>query len=232
MLSYIWQSVLYQPVFNFLIWIYNDVTAQNFGWAVVVLTAALRVVLLPLTVVAEMNKQKNTDLEIEVERIIKEYRRDPVLQKQEIRSVMKKRKVYPWAKFVSLGIQALVFLLLYQVFVHGLSGERIVKVLYPFIDFPGKINTMFYGFDLTKTHDTLWAGLVGVWLAVEIYFGFRGKNARGGDMAYFVAFPLFVFFFLWWLPMVKSLFILSSMLFSFIVHQIIKLAFPEKKATK
>lgn len=232
MLSYIWQSVLYQPVFNFLIWIYNDVTAQNFGWAVIVLTAALRIVLLPLTVVAEMNKKKNADLEIEVERIIKEYRRDPVLQKQEIRSVMKKRKVYPWAKFLSLGIQALVFLLLYQVFVHGLSGEKIIKVLYPSIDFPGKINTMFYGFNLTKTHDTLWAGIVGAWLAVEIYFGFRGKNARSGDMAYFVAFPLFVFFFLWWLPMVKSLFILSSMLFSFVVHQIIALAFPEKKATK
>lgn len=231
MISEIWQTFLYQPVFNFLIFIYNNVTVQNFGWAVVLLTAALRILLLPLTVVAEMNKKKNTELEIEVERIIKEYKRDPVLQKQEIRDVMKKRKVYPWAKFVSLGIQGLVFLLLYQVFVHGLSGEKIIKVLYPFIDYPGKINTMFYGFDLTKTHDTLWAGLVAVWLGVEIYFGFRGKHARGGDMAYFLFFPLFVFLFLWWLPMVKSLFILSSMLFSFVVHQFIKLAFPEKKET-
>jgi membrane protein insertase Oxa1/YidC/SpoIIIJ len=84
MLSALWNSLLYQPLFNFLIWIYNDVTAQNFGWAVIVLTAALRIVLLPLTVVSEMNKKKNADLEIEVERIIKEYRRDPVLQKQEI----------------------------------------------------------------------------------------------------------------------------------------------------
>lgn len=232
MFSDFWQIIFYQPVFNFLIWIYNDVTAQNFGWAVVLLTAGLRVVLLPLTIVAELNKNKNAELEIEVERIIKEFKRDPILQKQEIRNVMKKRKVYPWAKFVSLGIQALVFLLLYQVFVHGLSGEKILKVLYPVVDYPGKINTLFYGFDLAKSHDTLWSGLVAVWLAVEIYFGFRGKSARGGDMAYFLAFPVFVFFFLWWLPMVKSLFILSSMLFSFIVHQIIVLAFPEKKVTK
>lgn len=232
MFTEFWQTALYQPIFNFLIWIYNDVTAQNFGWAVVLLTAALRVVLLPLTVIAEMNKQKNTDLEVEVERIIREYKRDPILQKQEIRNVMKKRKVYPWAKFVSLGIQALVFLLLYQVFVHGLSGEKIIKMLYPIIDYPGKINTLFLGFDLAKSHDTLWAGLVSAWLAVEIYFGFKGKNARSGDMVYFLAFPIFVFLFLWWLPMVKSLFILSSMLFSFVTHQIIKLAFPEKKETK
>lgn len=217
-----WNDSLYQPVFNLLIWIYNNWTDQNFGWAIVYLTIMLRVVLLPFTIVTEQGKVKNEELYQEVQRIDKEFNRDVILKKQEIRKVLRKRRVYPWAKFISLGIQGLVFILLYQVFLRGITGDKIMKILYTGIDFPGKINTIFYGFDLAKRYDILWPGMVAVWLAVEIYVMMRGKAANSSDLLYFVAFPGFIFLILWWLPMVKSLFVLSSLIFSFIIHQIMK----------
>nr|MBP7992465.1 YidC/Oxa1 family membrane protein insertase [Candidatus Magasanikbacteria bacterium] len=219
MFELFWHDFLYQPVFNFLIWIYNNWTNQNLGAAIIYLTILLRIALLPFTIVTEKAKAKNAELEAEIVKIQELYKRDPELKKQEIRKVLKKRKVYPWARMVSIGVQVVVFLLLYQVFLRGITGDKVLKILYPVIDFPGKINTIFLGLDLAKTHDLILPGIVMVWLMGEIFYSFKGKSAISGDLAYFIAFPVFVFAFLWWLPTVKSLFILTSMVFSFIVHQ-------------
>ena len=229
MFTTFWHDFLYQPVFNFLIFIYNDWTNQNLGAAIIYLTILLRIALLPFTIVTEKGKAKNAELEAEIAKVQELYKRDPEVRKQEIRKILKKRKVYPWARMVSIGVQVVVFILLYQVFLRGITGDKVLKILYPIIDYPGKINTMFLGLDLAKTHDLILPGLVMIWLMAEIFYSFKGKTAISGDLAYFIAFPAFVFLFLWWLPTVKSLFILTSMAFSFIVHQILKLIFTPKK---
>lgn len=226
---YIWNHYLYTPIFNLLIWIYNGWAGGNLGWAIVYLTIILRVVLLPFTLVNEYNRLKNEALYKEIKEIERAYQNDDVLKKQEIRKVMKKRRVQPWAKVVVLGIQALVLVLLYQVFISGLRGDQIIEVLYSSVAWPGAINTQFYGFNLGSRHDFVWAGIVAVFLLTEIYLTF--KRFKGGlekkDLTYFIFFPLAVFIALWALPMVKSLFILTSLIFSVIVGNISRLFFQE-----
>ncbi len=230
----IWNTYLYEPVFNFLIWIYNNWADQNMGWAVIYLTASLRLLLLPLTILSERNKAKNEEVTQEINKLAKEFHYDRVAQKQEIRRRLKLRRVQPWAKALSLAVQALVFLLLYQVFISGITGQRMLKTLYSFVDFPGTINSIFYGFNLKAAHDIFWSGIVGLWLLAEIYIGFKKRKGdlRRGDLFYFIFFPLAVFIFLWALPMVKSLFVLTSMVFSFAVHILLKPFFSQKKAKK
>jgi len=58
----IWHDFLYQPVFNFLIWVYNNWTDQNLGWAVVYMTIILRLILLPFSIISEKNKNKNLEI--------------------------------------------------------------------------------------------------------------------------------------------------------------------------
>ena len=62
----IWNEFLYRPLFNLLIWIYNNWTDGNFGWAVIYLTIILRTGLLPLSLVNEYNKLKNEALYKEI----------------------------------------------------------------------------------------------------------------------------------------------------------------------
>lgn len=228
----IWNSYLYQPVFNGLIWIYNNWTDQNLGWAIVYLTVLLRTALLPFTLVTEFAEIKNSELNKEIDRINTELANDPILRNEEIRRVLKKRKVHPWAKVVVLGIQALVLVLLYQVFLRGITGEKILQILYSFIEFPGKINTNFFGFDLGEEHSLIWAGVVGFFLMAEIYLDFRGRkdNLNKADLTYFILFPVAVFVALYVLPMVKSLFVLSSFIYSAVVHMIIQVFFRPKKS--
>jgi len=225
----IWNDLLYQPMFNLLIWIYNNWTDSNFGWAVVYLTIILRTALLPFSLVNEYNRVKNEELYKEIKEIDKVYQNDQVIKKQEIRKVLKRRRVKPWAKAVVLGIQGLVLVLLYQVFLQGITGEKILKILYQSIDFPGVINTNFYGFELGMKHDFIWSGAVGLFLLISIYLKLR--RLKGGvqrtDLTYFILFPLSVFLALWLLPMVKALFILASLIFSVITGRIATMFFQE-----
>lgn len=226
----IWNNFLYQPVFNFLIWIYSNWTDHNLGWAVVYLTIILRVALLPFTLVTERAKAKNEDIAAEIKRIEHDHKDDAIIKKQELRRALKGKRVRPWSKVIVLGVQVLVLVLLYQVFLRGITGEKIMKILYPFIDFPGQINTMFYGFDLGHRHDLIWPGAVAVFLLTEIYFDYRKHkfSLTKADLAYFLLFPAFSFLALWLLPMVKSLFILTTMTFSVIIGQFSKLIFKPK----
>ena len=116
MLSSLWFTFLYQPLFNGLIWLYSNVAEQNLGWAVVWLTVFLRVLLLPLTIVSEMNKSKEEKAELESAKVAEAFKNDSVARKEEIRKVIKKYHISPWAKVASLGAQLLVLILLYQVF--------------------------------------------------------------------------------------------------------------------
>ncbi len=215
MLSHIWSVYLYQPLFNALIWIYENIAGGNMGWAVVWLTIFLRLLLLPLTIISEYNAIKHKVAVAEAEKALEAYKGDKIAQKEAARNIMRKYHISPWAKVLTLVVQALVLVLLYQVFIRGITNDRIVKILYPIIDFPGRINTNFYGFDIGAHHNVLWAAIAAVYLFFAIYFENRNRASwEKPDVYYALFFPLFTFVFLWYLPMVKSLFILTTMLFS------------------
>ena len=233
MLSYIWTTFLYQPLFNALIYIYSNLADKNMGWAVVWLTVFLRLAMLPLTIISERNAYKEVKAEEEAEKGALAYRHDPVAQKEAMRQIMRRNKINPWAKVLTLAIQVLVLILLYQVFVRGISGEKMFKMLYSSIDFPGKINNLFYGFDIGKVHDAFWAGIVAAYLFLSILFENRHRKSwSSSEVTFLVAFPIFTFGALYILPMVKSLFILTSMIFSDIITAIRVVLFPLKTAQK
>lgn len=218
MILEIWNTFLFQPLYNLLIFIYNNWTDQNLGWAIIYLTMLLRVVLLPLTVISFLNERKNKALDAEVQQMAKQFQHDPVLQKAEVRRLLKTKKVSPWAKAVSLGVQALVVVLLYEVFLFGLKGNRILEYLYPWVEYPGNINTLFFGFDIGSNHSIIWAGIVAIWLFIESFIDIRSERAlEKRDLTFLILFPAAVFFFLWYLPIMKSLFFLATMFFGMVV---------------
>ena len=222
MLALLWYIFFYQPLFNILIWLYSNVADHNLGWAVVWLTIILRVILLPLTIVSEFTALRRHKANAEAEAAIRAYKHDALAQRAAARKIARKYHISPWAKVMSLGIQLLVLILLYQVFIRGINGDKILKILYPFIDFPGQINTSFYGFEVGARHTLFWPALAALYLLVSIFLEKRSnKGWDKSEMFFLLFFPLFTFIVLWYLPMVKSLFILTTMIFSDIVSIII-----------
>lgn len=225
-----WNTFLFQPLYNVLIFIYNNWTDENFGWAIIYLTIMLRVVLLPLTIISFINKQKNEQLHEEVNEMAKQFQHDPILQKQEVRRLLRQKRVSPWAAAVSLGIQAVVVVLLYEVFLFGLEGNRIIDYLYPWVEYPGNINTEFYGEDIGATQSTFWAGLVAGWIFLESFLSIRKDDKlEKKDLTFLFLFPLAIFLILWILPMMKALFFFTAMIFSSIVGMFMRVLFAGKK---
>jgi len=231
--SHVWQIYLYQPLVNLLVYLYNSVAGQNLGWAVVSLTICLRLVLLPLSIMSERNAIVAEDLDDEVKEIERRYRTDPVLLREHIRALMKKYHIRPWAKTVALAIQFLVLILLYQVFLTGITGSQLMKILYASVDYPGKLNTIFFDFQFGSEtivfnigeQSIFWAALVGVVLILDIVVNLRSSERKtsSSDITYLILFPVASFLLLWYLPMVKALFIFTSMSFSYLLILVRKL---------
>lgn len=214
-LAYIWNHFLYVPLFNILIWLYNGVAQGNLGVAVIMLTIALRVALLPLSIISVRNRVRYKLLEKKVEEIQKELKNDPEAIKDEVRKLLRLNRINPWAKTLVIAVQGLVLVLLYQVFIGGLTRYK-MDVLYPSVNRPEVLNTKFYGFEL-GVHDWRWAAVVALVLFAEIYLLQKGKKNSSAEQLYAIFFPLMSFFALWALPMVKSIFILTSLAFSYIL---------------
>jgi len=199
---------------NFLIWLYNGPAFGNLGVAIIYLTVFVRIALLPFTIVSERSKILYEKLGQKVKTIEHDFKNDPIQRNEIIRQTMREHRVSPWAKVVVLGVQALILVLLYQVFIGGINGK--LGDLYFWVTRPDFINTNFLGFDLGQ-RTFFWSGLVGVVLFLEIYFDHRGRPLTKSDVLYQVAFPGGIFLILWLLPMAKSVFILTSLIFSFFV---------------
>lgn len=203
----LWHDALVAPLLDVLLYLYRTAAFGNLGVAVIELTFLLRLALLPLTVLAERSSARYERLGEEVAAIQDQYKNDPVLANEQVRDLLKRRRVNPWAKAVVLLVQLVVLLALYQVFTRG--------ALTPEID------PTFFGFHLGK-RSFGWALAVGIVLYLEIVREQRQVEGLLGkqDAIYRYAFPLFSVVVLSLLPMVKALFVLTSMAFSLIVSMV------------
>lgn len=217
-LFFAWHNFLYIPLLNVLVWLYNGPAHENIVWSVVLLTLLLRFLLLPLTIISEANKGKYEKMKDQFVEINNKFHNDQVQKKDEIRKLLKKHKFSPWAKATVLVVQVLVFVVLYQVFLGGVRGKISASVLYSWVDLPIYINTDFYGFNAAES-SLFWSLAAAFLLLFDVLQ--EQKHQRGRltkkDLFYTILFPGSVFVFLWILPMVKSIFIITTLLFSIVI---------------
>ncbi len=212
-----WHDYLYTPLLNVLIFLYSGPASENLGVAVIMLTVLLRVALLPFTVLDERNRFRYEKLNRKFEAIERDFKTDHVKRAEKIRDLLKQHKVSYWSKVFVMGVQLLVLILLYQVFIGGIRFTP-QEQLYSWVQAPAKVNTLFFGFDLAQK-SLGWAAAVGIVLFLEIYTDQKRREhlIRRPDVMYLFLFPIFSIVVLLLLPMVKSLFILSSMFFTIFV---------------
>lgn len=219
---YIWDEFLYKPLFNLLIFLYQYKDVFSLGLAVIYLTVILRIVLIPFTFFAQRNKVRYEMLSSEVKKISVDYKHDPEQAKIEARKAMKKYKIRPWAKAIVLGVQGLVLVLLYQVFLGGINNK--FDDLYYFVPAPDFINLMFLGINLGEKNFYL-ALAVGIILFMEISYTQRRRRhlLKESDVFFRYLFPIVSVMILALLPAVKSIFILTSIFFTIIVSIVLRL---------
>lgn len=235
-INLIWTYYLYIPLFNFLVFLYNDFSGYNFGAAVIILTVILRIILLPLSILTEQSKIVTAQLRKEVKIIEKEFAHDPVQKKLAVRRLLKKKKIRPWAKALALAVQGLILVILYQVFLGGINTEAKLHLIYPGIVRPDFITTKFLWFDVGQ-RDFFISFLVGACLfaSITVEHWHRKYKLSRKQQIFSLFFPIFCFLALYALPSVKSIFILTSLIFSSIISlatMIIQISLKQAKTAE
>lgn len=222
-MSFLWHTFLYNPLLNGLIALYNGPARQNLGVAIIELTVIIRILILPLTVVAIRARSRYELMQPELERIEDSYRNDSINRKMAIRTLLARHHIRPWAKAFIFGLQFIVLVVLYSVFVEAVRGGNFAG-LYSWNQAPDFLNPMFFGSNLSA-HSIVWAGVIGALLYFDIWLEQRkhGGPRSNGEVWYRIFFPILFTLVLYALPAGKSVFVLSSFVFSLLIDGIVRL---------
>lgn len=143
MFSYLYNNLIFNPLYNGLIYLIDVIPGIDAGIAVIIFTIIVRLILFPLSKKAIVTQVKMKEIEPELNRLKKEVT-DRQQQALAVMQLYKTKGINPFSSFLFLFIQLPIIYSLYSIFIR--SGLPIVqdKLLYGFVSVP-TINMHFLG---------------------------------------------------------------------------------------
>jgi YidC/Oxa1 family membrane protein insertase len=230
----IFNEVLYRPLFNILIWLYNIIPGNDLGIAIIILTLLIRFVLYPLSKKAIQSQKAISELQPKIKEIRKKYKNKEE-QAQAMMALYQKHKVNPMAGCLPILIQLPLMIALYRVFFNGLNPQEL-DTLYSFIQRPDSLNLMFLGIIDVSQGSIILAFLAGFFQFIQSKMiipkiSQQKKNLKIGNldfsslmnqqMLYFM--PLITIFIAWSLPAALPLYWMIITLFGIIQQYFTKI---------
>src|SRR3989344_2738480 len=216
----LYTEILYRPLFNAVVFLYNVLPGQDFGLAIIALTAFIRVVFFPLSIRTVRSQKSLSQLNPKMQEIKQRLKGDSAAQSAEIMKLYKEHGVNPLAGCLPLIIQLPILIALYQAFIAGLKPENL-GMLYGFVANPGVINNISFGFlDITSKVPLLAilagaAQFVQAWITKGQTQGSslsKEMTALNSQMLYF--FPIMIIVIGWNLPAGLVLYWITTTVFS------------------
>jgi len=176
-------TILYQPILNFFVALYNYLPGHDIGLVILILTLVVRLVLYPLTKSSIKSQKALQDLQPKMEEIKKQYAKDQQKQAQALMELYKNNKVNPLSSCLPILIQLPILIALYSVMRNGLVLTDLSKDLYSFVFNPGQLNAISLGyFNMAKPNVVLaiLAGAAQFWQAKTLSRKMPPKKAGEG----------------------------------------------------
>ena len=170
----IWNVAILDPVLNGLIAL-SQVCYNNFGLAIIVLTVAVRIVLMPLTFKQTQSTRAMQSMQPKLQELQKKYARNQQKMQQEMMRLYKEAGINPLGCMWPMLIQMPIWIALYQSIMQALAAtpENLLMLsqhLYSW-DIVGQaipLNEDFLGLKLSQPDPTLiLAILVGISMWVQ-----------------------------------------------------------------
>lgn len=149
------KTFLIDPLYNSLIFLYQNAAFQDLGIAIILLTVLIRIVLFPFFYKSAKSQLILQKLQPEVKKIQHDHKEDREKQAQALLGLYKKHKVNPFSSFLVILIQLPILIALYRVFLGDFSN----------------VHTLFLGLIDLRNPSILMVGL-----AVLAQY-FQGKTA-------------------------------------------------------
>ena len=221
------KTILYQPIFNALVFLYNYLPGQDLGLAIIALTFLIRLVLLPLFYKSAKDQTIMQKLAPKIKAIQESHKDDKQKQTLALLELYREHKVNPFSQFLLLFIQLPILIALYRVFWQGITEQTLAN-LYSFVSKPEILSHQFLRLIDLGSRSWIIVGLA----VIAQYFQGRLSLAKTDKLAkdltamermsrqmVFVG-PLMTILFLSYLPAAVGLYWLTTSVFS-IIQQII-----------
>jgi YidC/Oxa1 family membrane protein insertase len=141
----LYHTLIYQPLFNLLIFFYNTISFQDIGIAVILMTLFIKIILYPLSVKSIKAQKSLQELQPKMDALKAKYKDNKEALGKEIMALYKNEKISPASSCLPLLIQLPFLIAVYSVFRNGLKSESL-SALYSFVYNPGQVNAMAFGF--------------------------------------------------------------------------------------
>ncbi len=218
-------NLIYQPLFNILIFFYNIAPFPDLGIAVIFLTVLIKGFLYPLGIKAAKSQKEMQAIQPEIKKIQEKYKENKEEQAKKIMELYKEKGVNPFSGMLPIFIQLPILVSLFQIFTRGLENEE-MKHLYEFISTPEIVNYNFLGIIDLSSPNVFLAIIAAAGQYIQMKMTMSGKKAekkeegKKADMAkamqtqmiYFL--PGFTFIVLLNLPSAVGLYWIVTVIFS------------------
>jgi YidC/Oxa1 family membrane protein insertase len=158
-MHYLWNTVLYQPIYNILVFIINNITFHDVGFAIIIVTIIVKLALSPLTKKSIKSQILMKRMEPELKQIKKDFPNKEEQAKKTF-ELYKKYGTNPFSGCLVVIIQLPVILALYYVFYKGLTIDT--NLIYQFIKIPENLHTNFLGLIEMSSHSLFLGVFAGV----------------------------------------------------------------------
>jgi len=222
-LSLAFNTILYRPLFNALVLLYNYLPGQDFGVAIILLTCAIRIILYPSTLKSIKSQKALQDIQPKIKEIQNKLKKNKEEQAKALMDLYKKEKINPLSGCLPLLVQLPILIALFLVLRSLSSGILDGDILYSFVSNPGEINPLFLGIMNLTAPSSVLAVLAGLFQFVQTkMITAKTKISAGAgpdfsqmmqkQMLYF--FPILTVLILWRLPSAIGLYWLTTTLFA------------------
>lgn len=241
----LWNTIFYQPIYNILILIVNNVTFGDVGFAIIIVTILVKFVLYPLTKKSIKSQILMKRMEPEIKQIKKDYPNKEEQAKKTF-ELYKKYGTNPFSGCLVVLIQLPVIFALYYVFYKGLSLDA--GPIYSFIAKPINIHTNFLGFIEINSKSALLAVIAGLTQFLQGYLAspikpkvevikesdieekksFQDEISGSMQMNVKYILPLFIAFISWRISAAVALYFVISNIFTIVQEWYIRRTLDNK----
>ena len=240
----LWNTLLYQPIYNFLIFIINNISFGDVGFAIVLVTIVVKLILAPLTRKSIRSQILMKKLEPELKQIKKDFP-DKEEQARKTFELYKKYKTNPFSGCLVILLQMPVIFALYYVFYNGLSINE--SLIYSSVQIPTYLHTNFLGLIEMSSKSVVLGIIAGITQFIQGYLSspikpkeqdidkkepqtFQEQLSDSMQMNVKYILPVFIAFVAWRISAAVALYWIVSNIFTIVQEWYIRRSFNKKQA--
>lgn len=174
MISAFFHAVFYNPIYNALVALVAFVPGSDVGIAVIIVTIAIRLLLLPFSLSAARTQRAMKELEPKLKEVKEKYKGDKEKEALETLALYREAQVNPFASIVTIFIQIPVLLALYWVFYYEPLSAINTARLYSFTPVPSHASLEFLGLISVAGKSLILAFLAGITQFFQAHLALSG----------------------------------------------------------